>query len=112
MEQKSILIELFGRTPELRVIDFLLENNIFDYTKTEIARGAGITRPTLYRFWNKLEKAGLVTETRKINRTQLYKINLESPIIKKIMEIEMKVSLKEVDIKKPREIEPVSVRIR
>ena len=111
MEQGSILIELFGKTPELKVIDFLLDNNIFDYTKTEIAKGAGITRPTLYRFWNKLEKAGLVVKTRKINRTQLYKINLESPIIKRIMEIEMKVSLKGVGIRKPREIRPISIRV-
>jgi len=110
MEQESILIELFGHTPELRVLDFLLDNNIFDYTKTEIARGANITRPTLYRFWEKLEKAGLIIKTRKINRTQLYKINLESSIINKIMEIEMKASLKEV-VTKRQKIEPVPVRV-
>jgi len=110
MEQESILIELFGHTPELRVLDFLLDNNIFDYTKTEIARGANITRPTLYRFWEKLEKAGLIIKTRKINRTQLYKINLESSIIKKIMEIEMRASLKEVATKRQK-IEPVPVRV-
>jgi Fe2+ or Zn2+ uptake regulation protein len=111
MKQKSILIELFGHTPELRVINFLLDNNIFDYTKTEIARGAEITRPTLYRFWDKLERAGLVAKTRKINRTQLYKINLESLIIKRIMEIEMKVSLKEVAVKKHHEMKPIALRV-
>lgn len=110
MKQESILIELFGKTPELRVIDFLLDNNIFDYTKTEIAKGARITRPTLYRFWDKLEKAGLVKKTRKINRTQLYKINLESPIIKRIMEIEMKVSLKGISVRKLHKIKPISTR--
>lgn len=109
MEQKSVLIKLFGQTPELRVIDFLLDNNIFDYTKTEIAKGAGITRPTLYRFWDKLENSRLVIKTRKINRTQLYKVNLESPIIKRIMEIEMKVGLEELDVKKHRKIEPIPV---
>ncbi|MBL7169847.1 MAG: winged helix-turn-helix transcriptional regulator [Candidatus Aenigmarchaeota archaeon] len=111
MKQESIMIELFGKTPELRIIDFLLDNNIFDYTKTEIARGAGITRPTLYKVWNKLVKAGLVIETRKINRTQLYKINLESPIIKRIMEIEMKFSLEGVNVRKRREMKPVAIRV-
>ena len=111
MEQESIMIELFGKTSELRIIDFLLDNNIFDYTKTEIARGAGITRPTLYRVWEKLVKTGLVVKTRKINRTQLYKINLESPIIKKVMEIEMKFSLEGVDIRKHREIKPIPIRV-
>lgn len=64
MEQKSVMIELFGKTPELRILDFLIENNIFDFTKTEIAEGSDISRPTLYKVWEKLVKTGLVVKTR------------------------------------------------
>lgn len=109
MEQESILIELFGKTPELRVMDFLIDNNIFDFTKTEIAKGAGITRPTLYKFWDKMEKNRLVVKSRKINRTQLYKVNLESPVVKRIMEIEMNVSLSEIQDQVPVKV-PVKLR--
>jgi len=111
MEQESIMIELFGKTPQLAVLDFLLDNNIFDYTKTEIAKGSGITRPTLYKVWEKLVKTELVVKTRKINRTQLYKINLESPIVKKVMEIEMKFSLEGIKTKRIREIRPIPIRV-
>jgi len=108
MKQKSILLEIFGETPELKVIDFLIGNNIFDYTKTEIANGAGISRPTLYKFWEKLVKSGLLIKTRKINRTQLFKVNTDSIIIKKIMEIEMKIGLKEVE--RPHGIKPIAIK--
>lgn len=94
MKEKSILLELFGKTPELKVIEFLLDNNTFDYTKKEIANGAGISRPTLYRFFDKLVDSGLVIKTRKIKGTQLYKLNLNSPIVKRLMELETKISLK------------------
>ncbi|OGI15661.1 hypothetical protein A3K63_04485 [Candidatus Micrarchaeota archaeon RBG_16_49_10] len=100
MQQESILIELFGKTPELKVLDFLIDNNIFDFTKTEIAEGAGITRPTLYRFWDKMEKNKLIAKSRKINRTQLYRLNLESATVKKVMEIELKVGLSEIENEK------------
>jgi len=111
MEQDSIMIGIFRRTPALRVFDFLLDNNIFDYTKTDIAKGAGITRPTLYKIWDKFIKWGLVVKTRKINRTQLYKINLQSPIVKKVMEIEMKVSLQEIEPKRNNIMKPVAARL-
>ncbi len=109
MGEESILIELFGKTPELRMLDFLIENNIFDFTKTEIAEGSGISRPTLYKVWEKLVKTGLVVKTRKINRTQLYKINLESPIVKKLMEMEMRFSLEGLEDEEY-ESRPVGVR--
>ena len=37
-ENKSLFLEQFGDTPQLRVIDFLIENHFFDYPMTEIAR--------------------------------------------------------------------------
>ena len=45
--EKSLLLEFLGDTPLIRVIDFLIENSIFDYTKTEIAENAGIARASL-----------------------------------------------------------------
>lgn len=94
MKEKSVLLEIFGKTSELKVIDFLLDNNIFDYTKKEIANGAGISRPTLYKFFDKLVNSGLVIKTRKVRGVQMYKINLDSPIVKRLMELETKISLK------------------
>ena len=37
-------------------------------------------------------KIGLVKKTRKIGRAELYKLNRESPLVKKLLEVDMLVS--------------------
>jgi AraC-like DNA-binding protein len=87
--QKSLFVETFGDYPIIRVIDFLIENEIFDYSKKDIATHSEVSWNTLERFFNQLVKKDLVVKTRKVGKSQMYKINLENPVIKKIMEIDM-----------------------
>ena len=48
---------------------------------------------TFYKYFKDLEDLGLVTATRKIGRATLYKVNLENPMVKMIIEYETKLSL-------------------
>lgn len=91
--QKSLFVETFGDYPIIRVIDFLIENEIFDYSKKDIANYSEVSWNTLEKFFNRLVKKGLVVKTRKVGKSQMYKINLENPIIKKIMEIDMRLMI-------------------
>ena len=76
--------------PSLRkVMEFLVENRGLDYSKEEIAEGADISRPTLYRIWNVIEKNELVEETRKYGNAQLYKANENNEIVRIWMELEL-----------------------
>ncbi len=36
--EKSVLIEFFGDYPLIKVLDFLVDNRGFDYSKTEISK--------------------------------------------------------------------------
>ncbi len=63
-DEKSVLIEFFGDPPLIRVLDFLAENRGFDYSKTEISRGAGISWGSLYGLWDKIDRLGIVIPTR------------------------------------------------
>ncbi len=85
----SILVGFLGDQPFTRVVDFLLENMDFDYSKTEIAKGAEIGWTTLYKVWGRLVEFDLVTPTRRYGKTQLYKINKESPVVKKLLALEI-----------------------
>lgn len=99
--QKSLFVETFGDYPIIRVIDFLIENEIFDYSKKDITRYSEVSWNTLEGFFNQLIKKGLVIKTRKVGKSQMYKINLENPIVKKIMEIDMRLmseSIKSVEV--------------
>lgn len=100
MEGKSLFVETFGNYPIIRVIDFLIENEIFDYSKKDISKYSGVSWNTLETFFNQLVKKDLVVKTRKVGKSQMYKINLGNPVVKKIMEIDsglMMESIKSVE---------------
>jgi hypothetical protein len=40
--EENIFIEYFGKTPFIKVLDFLIVGKDFDYPLTEIANGAGV----------------------------------------------------------------------
>ena len=84
----SLLLQATGNSPALRIIDFLIENKGLDFSKTEVARGAGLSRATVYSWWQNIERFGLVKVTRSFGKTKLYTLNAKSPVIKKLLELE------------------------
>lgn len=36
MEKDSLLLKFLGKSPQLRIIDFLLDNKLLDFSKKEI----------------------------------------------------------------------------
>ena len=65
-ENKSIFLEHFGDTPQLRVIDFLIDNHFFDYPMTEIARESNVSYNSLKIFFKKFIDSGILIKTRKV----------------------------------------------
>ena len=88
-EETSVLIEYFGETPIIRIIDFLLENRLFDYSKKQIIDETGLAKATFYKYWGKLVELEVVTVTRSFGKTKLYKLNEENPVVEKIKELEL-----------------------
>jgi DNA-binding transcriptional ArsR family regulator len=77
--EETLFLKAFGiKSPVLRILDFLMDNKAYDYSKTDIAKGAGISRTTLSSAWENLEKTGLVRETREVGRAKMYKLNLKN----------------------------------
>lgn len=95
-EQKSMFLEVFGEYPLTKVLDFLLENDIFDYSKTQIADLSGVSFNTLETFWDKLLKFNIIVPTRKIGNSQMYILNKKSPVVQKLMEIDKKLMLESI----------------
>ncbi len=61
MEDSLLIRELGIKSPMLKVLDFLMDNESFDYSKTDIAEGTGLSRATLFKAWPKLEALDLIT---------------------------------------------------
>jgi len=92
-QDDSILIRIFGETAFTKVLDTLMDHPTYEYTKTELAEVNDISRSTLYRIWDKLEELNLLTPTKKVGNTQLYKLNTEAKLVEKLYKFEE--SLKE-----------------
>jgi hypothetical protein len=88
MKCHSELLDIVGDTARNKVIDFLIENRGLDFSKTEIAEGAGISRTALFKMWNVFIKEKLVVDTRHIGNITFFKANENSKTIKLFIVIE------------------------
>ncbi|MCI0504238.1 hypothetical protein L0Y65_06040 [Candidatus Micrarchaeota archaeon] len=86
--EKSMLLEVIGDTPENRVIDFLIEGRGIDYSKTDIAEGCGLSRPTIYKLLPGLIKNGIVRIKRKVGRITLYQLDEKNNRVKALVKLE------------------------
>lgn len=87
-ENKSAFLEYFGDTPQLRVIDFMIENHFFDFPLTEIARESNVSYNSLKMFINDFVEKGVFIKTRKIGKSDYYQLNLENPFIKNLIKLD------------------------
>ena len=79
----TIFLETFGDSPINKILDFLIVNEDFYYSMTDIATQSGVGYSTLKLFWNRLEKNKIVIQTRVVGRAKMYRVYLENPVVKK-----------------------------
>jgi len=104
MENKSLFIEFMGDSPMIRVLDYLLTERELDFSITDMAENAGIGRATLYRVWDGLIRNKAIVHTRDIGKAKLFKLNMENPKIKKLIEIYDMLTLEELKDRTKKEV--------
>ena len=86
---KSCFVDVFGDSPRVLVLDYLLDNRILDFCKSDIAEATGISRSTLNNFFEILLKNIYIVKSRRIGRAQLYKVNKKNIVIQKLTELDV-----------------------
>ncbi len=81
----------------MKIVDFLIENKGLDMSKKQIIEGSGISRASLFNYWEQIEEQEIVIVTRKFGNTKLYTLNSKSPIVKKLLELESILIAKTLD---------------
>jgi DNA-binding transcriptional ArsR family regulator len=74
---------VLGNSSELRMLEYLLPLEGIDFNITELAEGIGVSRVTVTRIVKKFVELG-VLNSKKTSRITYYSINLDSPIVKNI----------------------------
>jgi len=88
MEDKdSVMLTMLGDSPTARVWQFIWEWRKFDYSFTDIAKCAIISRNSLYKIWSYFRDNEILIPTRREKGVQLYGPNKNSPLVKGMMNL-------------------------
>ncbi len=82
------LEEYFGRSPYIKILDFLIEGQEFDYSMTEVARGAGVGWSAFTSIWSKLLEKEIILPTRTIGNAKLFRLNRENIFVEKLIKLD------------------------
>ncbi|MCX6748965.1 MAG: hypothetical protein NT076_05165 [Candidatus Pacearchaeota archaeon] len=85
---KTIFAEIFGNTPIIKVLDFLITFQLFDYPLTEIAKNSEVSYSSLQTFWDKLERNKIVIKTRRVGKSDLFKLNTKNPAVLQLVKLD------------------------
>jgi hypothetical protein len=76
-EYEGILSNVLSSRAVSQIIDFFLDHKEFDYSPAEIAKKTGLSFRTIFRELPHLEKNQLVYISRKIGKTNMYRLNTD-----------------------------------
>jgi hypothetical protein len=86
-KNKSVFLEVFGNKTAVRIIDFLLEHRLQDYSEEEIKKELKLSPfPTGLKI---LKVYGILKPTGERKGVEMLQLNEGFPIVKKIKELEM-----------------------
>lgn len=108
--EKSIFLKAYGDNPKLRVIDFLITFQEYDYSMKEIAKNAEIGYTTLKQFWPEFIKREIVIQTRIVGKAKMFKLNINNSEIQLFMKFYWKVINRETEKLLKKETKEIAVK--
>lgn len=95
-ENKSFFLMNFGDTPQLRVLDFLIGFHFFDYPMTQIARNSNVSYNSIKVFFSQFIESGIVIKTRKIGKSDYFKLNINNDFVKNLVKLDWMLTKKNI----------------
>jgi len=103
--ETSIFVKTLGNSSQARVIEYLITCMGLPVHQSDVIRNSKVSKVTVMRIWNEMIENNLLGYDRTIGRAKLYKLNINNPKIKKLIELynlcleqEADTGLKEVEI--------------
>ncbi|MDQ3873528.1 MAG: winged helix-turn-helix domain-containing protein, partial [Thermoproteota archaeon] len=76
-QYEGVLSSLFSSRAVSQIMDFFLDHKEFDYSPGEIAKKTGLSFRTIFRELPHLEKNQIIYISRKIGKTNMYRLNTD-----------------------------------
>ena len=85
-ESSTLFQSVLGSSSRIKVLDMLITGRDLDYSISDIAAAAGISRATFYHMLNQMIDEKVIIPTRKIGRMQLFRINAKNSSISMLID--------------------------
>lgn len=108
----SVFLQVVGDTPKLRILDFLLTFQKFDYSLTDIARNAKVSYSNLMLIWPELLKTGMVEQTRTVGKAKMFKLNEKNPIAQELSRLQWLIARSTIHKKLGLEEEKITEKLK
>lgn len=79
----------WGDIPRNQLLDFLADHPGLDYSITEIAEGATVSRPTVYTSLAELQALGFVRQTRTLGSSRLFTLNTQNSLVISVLTMDL-----------------------
>ena len=84
----SVLSELFGDCPQLKIIECFVENYQDNLYVADISRMTGVSKMTVMKHVKVLLEENIIVKARKAGQVQFYQLNVDNPKAKIILLLE------------------------
>jgi len=95
----SLFVELFGESPQVKLIGFLLDNPDLKFSIYELANESSIHYITLRPLLNKFVKKDFLKVEKKLGKIKFYQLNLDNPVIRKFIQFDWALIKQEIGVK-------------
>lgn len=86
------LKHIFGDVPVIKILDYLIDNQLEDHTASDIAEGAEIGPTAMKRNFKCLTQCRIVFVTRKIGGVSLYSLDMENEMTTSLIAFDEKLT--------------------
>jgi len=78
---ESLLFQLYGNAPQLKIVNYLLEFPKNTFTQKEIIDDLGLSKTTFVKYFPYLLDHGLLKVSNQEGKMKFYSIDLQNPIV-------------------------------
>ena len=83
-QHESLLLRIYGNSPQMRMLDYFLEFPKNEFSQKEIIEELGMSKTTFYKYFDFLLEQDIIKQSGKDGKTKLYTINLQNPIVQTV----------------------------
>jgi hypothetical protein len=84
----SHFVNLLGNRTRIKILDFLIDNQPFEFTKADVVKGTKLSRAIVFRNWKWLERFDLIIPTKNYGRIQLFVLNKDNKLVKDLIKLD------------------------